>query len=225
MFKKCTLFLLVMFVFTVGLCWAKEGENISGKVSGGFRVLDVDPTKDNILTVYRGDYIKLRYPEKFASLTFSIPELKYQDTLFPEPAKSPFFKMKTVGTFSFSLGEGGGNITVIELVRPNYTEVTAGEAVELLNSLHPFILDVRTPMEYQKAHIEGSTLIPVQQLQSRIGELDSKKHEDIFIYCATGNRSTVASKILADSGFKRIYNLRYGIYDWARRGHPYKTGN
>jgi rhodanese-related sulfurtransferase len=46
----------------------------------------------------------------------------------------------------------------------------------------------------------------------------------ILIYCATGNRSTVASRILADLGFKRIYNLRYGVYDWARKGHPYATG-
>lgn len=223
--KEKTLLLVVMFVFSVGFCWAETGENISGEISSGFRILDVDPTKDNRLTVYRGDYIKFRYPEKFASLAMSMPELKYKDTLSPEPAKSPFFKMKKVGTYSFTLGEHGGNITVVELVRPNYIEVTADEAVELLNNLHPFILDVRTPMEYKEAHIEGSKLIPIQHLQSRMDELESKKHEDIFIYCATGNRSTVGSRILADSGFKRIYNLRYGIYDWARRGHPYKTGN
>jgi rhodanese-related sulfurtransferase len=225
MCKKISLFLLVMFVFSVGLCWAEERGIISGIISSGFRVLDVNPAKDSQLMVYRGDYIKFRYPKKFASLAFSIPELKYKDTLFPEPIKSPFFKMKAIGTYSFTLGETGGNITVIDLVRTNYTEVTADEAVDLLNNLRPFILDVRTPKEYGQAHIEGSKLIPIQQLQSRIDELESKKHEDIFIYCATGNRSTVASRILADSGFKRIYNLRYGIYDWARRGHPYKTGN
>jgi len=94
-----------------------------------------------------------------------------------------------------------------------------------LNNLHPFILDVRTPQEYRQIHIEGTYLIPIQQLQARIEELESKKHEDIFIYCATGNRSTVASRILADRGFKRIYNLRYGVYEWASQGHPYKTGN
>jgi len=224
MHTKNSLLLLILFVFSVGLCWAEEEKIVSGEISTGVRVLDVDPTKDNQLTVYRGDYIKFRYPKKYESLAFSIPELKYKDTLFPEPAESPFFKMKTIGTYSFTLGKTGGNITVIDLVRPNYTEVTADEAVDLLNNVAPFILDVRTPPEYQEAHIEGSTLLPIQQLQARISELESKKHEDIFIYCATGNRSTVASKILADSGFKRIYNLRYGIYDWARRGHPYKTG-
>ncbi|MCK5068955.1 MAG: rhodanese-like domain-containing protein [Desulfocapsa sp.] len=225
MYKKISLILFVILFSSVALCQAADSAAISGKIITGYRVLNVDPAvKDNHLTVYRGDYIKFSYPPKFASLSFSMEELKYKDTLFPEPVKSPFFKMKAVGTYDFTLGAAGGKITVVDLIRPNYTEVTAAEAVELLKNLTPFILDVRTPGEYKKIHIEGTHLIPIQQLQARIGELESKKHEDIFIYCATGNRSTVASRILADRGFKRIYNLRYGVYDWARKGHPYKTG-
>jgi rhodanese-related sulfurtransferase len=57
-------------------------------------------------------------------------------------------------------------------------------------------------------------LIPVQELQTRLKELSAYKHTDILIYCATGNRSTVASKILIDHGFKRIINMRYGIAQW-----------
>jgi len=200
-------------------------ENVSGDVENGFRILGVNPKQpDNNFTVYRGDYIKLRYPDSFQSQLFEIDDLKYSDTILPQPGNSPFFKMKQAGTYSFQLGEGGGAITVIELIRPNYTEVTASEAAELLKNLNPFILDVRTPPEYEQAHIEGTHLIPIQELQKRIGELESQKHEDIFVYCATGNRSTVAARILADAGFKRIYNLRYGVYDWARSGYPYKTG-
>ncbi len=226
MYTKKTLFIFVMLVVSVAFCQADDGKIISGKISAGYRVLNIDLlSKDNRFTVYRGDYIKFSYPEKFATLLFNMPELEYINTLFPKLEKTPFFKMKVTGTYSFTLGEAGGSISVIDLVRPNYTEVTADEAAELLNNLHPFILDVRTPREYQQVHIEGTYLIPIQQLQARIGELKSKKYDDIFIYCATGNRSTVASRILADSGFKRIYNLRYGIYDWARRGHPHKTGN
>lgn len=223
--KLFSLFLFVTLAVSATLCQADDEQLISGKISSGYRILEVDPTKDNLLTVYRGDYIKFRYPEEFSSLTFSLPELKYKNTLLPEPEKAPFFKMKAVGTYSFTLGAAGGSITVIDLVRPNYTEVTADQAAEILKNLHPFILDVRTQKEHEEIHIDGAYLIPIQQLQTKIGELESKKHEDLFVYCATGNRSTVASKILADRGFKRIYNLRYGVFDWARRGHPYKTGN
>ncbi|MFT5729435.1 MAG: rhodanese-related sulfurtransferase [Desulforhopalus sp.] len=227
--NSCMLCSRAIFIISIVLwlasvnCYAEE--NLSGDVKSGFRILDVDPKQpDNNYTVYRGDYIKLRYPDSFQSQLFVIDDLKYSDTISPQPGKSPFFKMKQAGTYAFQLGEGGGTISVIELIRPNYTEVTASEAAELLKNLNPFILDVRTPPEYEQAHIEGTHLIPIQELQKRIGELESQKHEDIFVYCATGNRSTVAARILADAGFKRIYNLRYGVYDWARSGYPYKTG-
>lgn len=225
MVKQFLLLVFVVLYASVISSQAEDSEVISGEIVTGFRVLTVDPaSKDNYFTVYRGDYIKFSYPEEFASLAFSMEALKLGDMLSPKPEDSPFFKMKAVGSYDYSLGEGGGSITVVDLVRPNYTEVTADEAADILKNIKPFILDVRTPEEYQQVHIEGTHLIPIQQLQARIGELEPRKHEDVFIYCATGNRSTVASRILADQGFKRIYNLRYGVYDWVRKGHPYKTG-
>jgi rhodanese-related sulfurtransferase len=46
------------------------------------------------------------------------------------------------------------------------------------------------------------------------------RNQDVLIYCATGNRSTVAAKILIDHGFKRIFNLRQGISGWEREQYP-----
>ncbi len=215
----CTLF---FGLFTVAIA---EDEHISGNVKGGFRILTADPKAvNNSFTVYRGDYIKFEYPESYGQLPFVMEELKYMGTVTADPLKAPFYKMKKAGTYSFSLGEGGGSIVVVELVRPNYIEVTADEAAALLSQRKPFILDVRTVKEYEQLHLKDTHLIPIQELQARIGELEGQKHEDIFVYCATGNRSTVASKILADAGFKRIYNLRHGVYDWARKGYSYEVG-
>jgi rhodanese-related sulfurtransferase len=42
----------------------------------------------------------------------------------------------------------------------------------------------------------------------------------ILICCATGNRSTVAAKILIDRGVQRVYNLRPGIAGWERENLP-----
>ncbi|MFT5697523.1 MAG: rhodanese-related sulfurtransferase [Desulforhopalus sp.] len=222
---KILALLIVLLVSPVVVSYAEEVTEISGSLRSGFRILEVRPEQtDNSFTVYRGDYIKFSYPEKYTSLAFSMLDLKYTGILLPDPDQAPFFKMKQAGDYPFQMGEGGGVISVIELVRPNYIEVTASEAAELIKNVDPFILDVRTKGEYQQVHIEGSHLIPIQEMQKRIGELESQKHQDVFVYCATGNRSTVASKILADAGFKRIYNLRYGVYDWARKGYPYATG-
>ena len=218
----CCLLLCTVFSLTAQ---ANQDDIISGEIVTGYRVLPVNPENSGItLTVYRGDYIKFSYPQTAGSLLFTMPQLQYKDHVTGNPETSPFFKMKTTGTYDFTLGQATGSVTVIELSRPNYIAVSAEEGEQILQNLQPFILDVRTPQEYRKIHIKGTTLIPIRQLQARIGELESKKHEDIFIYCATGNRSTVAARILANQGFKRIYNLRYGIFDWARKGYPYTKG-
>ena len=114
-----------------------------------------------------------------------------------------------------------GNVcSLTEYQQPNYTAVTAEEAAALIANIQPLVLDVRTPREYQEGHLENSFLIPVQELQTRWKEIADYKNQDILIYCATGNRSTVSSKILIDNGFKRTYNLRYGITGWASRNYP-----
>ena len=225
MLKKIILLSCLFLFLPVVTGYANQDDMISGEIITGYRILPVDTTNKEInFTVYRGDYVKFIFSNDIASLDFSIPELKYQDTVFANPDKSPFFKMKKTGNYSFTLGDISGKIKVIELIRPNYSAVTADEAAKILKNLKPYILDVRTQKEYEQIHIEGTHLIPVQQLQARMSELESKKHEDIFVYCATGNRSTVASRIMANSGFKRIYNLRYGIYDWAKKRYPYTSG-
>jgi rhodanese-related sulfurtransferase len=57
-------------------------------------------------------------------------------------------------------------------------------------------------------------------LTAKTKEISGHKDKDLLIYCATGNRSTVAAKILIDNGFKRIFNLRQGISGWKRDKHP-----
>jgi len=58
------------------------------------------------------------------------------------------------------------------------------------------LLDVRTPQENAAMAIEGSHLIPVQELGYRIDELPKKK--EIVVYCRVGNRSAFACAHLAE---------------------------
>lgn len=197
------------------------GETASGRIIGGYRVLSIPENRQNIrLTVYRGDYIQFAYDGAVARPVLSIPELSISATFSREALKAPYFKMQQTGTFAFSLGHAGGSITVVEYKQPNYEAVSAAQAAELIRNIHPVILDVRTPQEYKGGHLENAILIPVQELQSRVAELSKFKEENVLIYCATGNRSTVASKILIDNGFKRIFNLRHGIREWNGKNYP-----
>lgn len=74
------------------------------------------------------------------------------------------------------------------------------------------ILDVREDVEYVFGHIEGSVSIPLGELENRLDELD--KDQDIFVICRTGTRSDLAAKILADKGFKKVYNVLPGMSAW-----------
>ena len=77
------------------------------------------------------------------------------------------------------------------------------------------VLDVRSEQEYfgPSGHLEGSKLITLPELKSRLFELDSLKAKEIIIYCASGRRSLVGTKILRDAGFN-AYNMIGGINAW-----------
>jgi rhodanese-related sulfurtransferase len=62
--------------------------------------------------------------------------------------------------------------------------------------------------------------IYVQDFQRRLGELLPHKQDPVLVYCASGNRSTVAAKLLVDAGFVQVANLRRGISEWSREGLP-----
>lgn len=82
------------------------------------------------------------------------------------------------------------------------------------------LLDVRSPQEYEDLHIPGAMLIPVQELNQRIEEIESLKDHPVYVYCRSGNRSRTASQILLDNGFSQVYNLDRGISSWASQGYP-----
>jgi phage shock protein E len=76
-----------------------------------------------------------------------------------------------------------------------------------------FLLDVRTPQENASQAIEGSYLIPLQELGARMDELPKKK--EIVVYCRVGNRSAYACSTLSRMGYT-VKNLEGGIMAWNR---------
>ena len=196
---------------------------ISGEVRGGYRQIPINVSTDTLdLMVYRGDYIKFFLNDggdPQVDYTLDIPELQVSTVLKDNTDDQPYFKMKKSGTFQFRIGDQLGLIKVVELEQKNYAELSSEEAWKLMNESPPFVLDVRTQPEFYRGYLKGATLVPLQELQYRVNELEQYKNHPIMIYCATGNRSTTAAKILLDAGFKDIMNLRTGIVGWASKGY------
>ena len=80
------------------------------------------------------------------------------------------------------------------------------------------LLDVREQYEYDIAKIQGSQLIPLGELHSRMSELDSA--DEIVIHCKTGVRSAKAVRQLQKAGFAKLFNVEGGIGAWADRVDP-----
>ena len=74
------------------------------------------------------------------------------------------------------------------------------------------LLDVRQPNEYEAGHIPGARLIPLPDILSRLGEINSNK--TTVVYCAVGGRSRVAAQMIAAQGFSDVYNLSGGFKAW-----------
>lgn len=218
--KKLVYIVLNLLILTS--CFANETKNenvaeVSGELKNGLREIFIDFSKSKEYKVYRGDYVIFKFKTRDIK-QFTIPELNI-NTTFPRPnGETPYIKLKKSGKYNFKLGTYEGTLEVIDYAQGNYTEVTAEEAVNLIEKVNPFVLDVRTNDEYDSGHLENAGLIPVQVLSTNIVALETFKDEPILIYCQSGNRSTVASKILIDAGFKSIYNLRHGIGDWKAKG-------
>lgn len=67
------------------------------------------------------------------------------------------------------------------------------------------LLDVRTRGEFAGGHLAGAANIPLDELPSRVRELDVKR--PVVVYCASGMRSAAAARVLRDAGFREVLNL------------------
>lgn len=104
------------------------------------------------------------------------------------------------------------------LFGPSVPMLTVEELNEKLKfGKHPLILDVRQPDEFRTGHINGAKLIPLNELSRRKGELP--KGREIVCICASGNRSSTASKMLMKEGFT-VFNVRGGMLAWRRAKLP-----
>ncbi|MGE5351672.1 MAG: rhodanese-like domain-containing protein [Acidobacteriota bacterium] len=79
------------------------------------------------------------------------------------------------------------------------------------------VLDVRTPEELKGplGKIDGAVNIPVDQLESRIGEVEKYKDKDIAVICRSGHRSKRAQGILESHGIKAL-NVLGGMTEYRK---------
>jgi CoA-disulfide reductase len=96
---------------------------------------------------------------------------------------------------------------VAENVLKARMEVFVPEEAEEFDNEKAVLIDVRTEMEYENGHIEGSIHIPVDELRDRLQEIP--KDKKALVYCQVGLRGYIASRILEQKGFE-VKNMTGG---------------
>jgi rhodanese-related sulfurtransferase len=134
----------------------------------------------------------------------------------PQPTKTPSITVEPATTneeVKQTTSEDGGMTNDEMAEQPIMIDNTPQEFEENIQGEH-LLLDVRTQGEYDEGHIEGSTLIPVNELEGRLDEISEYKNLPVLVYCRSGNRSVTASNILLENGFTDVHNLLGGIRAW-----------
>ncbi len=97
---------------------------------------------------------------------------------------------------------------------PRFSSIDGEDLYRKLATGEPFVLiDVRTETEFEKAHIPGSVLIPLQQIETRWTEVPNGE-SPVAVICEYGLRSASACSFLAEHGVARLHNLSGGIEAW-----------
>ena len=112
-------------------------------------------------------------------------------------------------------------------------DITAKKAYFLQTSENVLIIDVRTKAEFKESRAKGSINIPLFKLikKERIFNknflkevftvLNNDVNKKVILICRSGSRTKVASNLLAEQGFRNVYNVKKGFtYDWKINSLP-----
>ncbi|MGI5174862.1 rhodanese-like domain-containing protein [Dactylosporangium sp. CA-152071] len=88
----------------------------------------------------------------------------------------------------------------------------------------PRLIDVRTPGEFETAHIPGSYNVPLDLLREHRDELLAHLDEQVVLVCRSGQRAGQAEQALAAAGLPNLRVLDGGMTAWQASGGPVRRG-
>ena len=82
------------------------------------------------------------------------------------------------------------------------------------------LVDIRESDEVAVACLSDALLLPMSQLESRVGELEAHREREIVVFCHLGGRSARVVAWLRERGFTQVQNMLGGIDQWAEEIDP-----
>jgi len=86
------------------------------------------------------------------------------------------------------------------------------------------LLDVRTPGEFETAHIHGAYNMPLDALAEHADQLRAAVHQPVVLVCQSGQRARRADQLLRTAGMRDLHVLEGGMNAWSSAGRPVIRG-
>ncbi len=133
--------------------------------------------------------------------------------------------------------------TIVRLARVGFDKIkgyldggydawkNAGEEIDLIIDIEadelmmdiPFdnnlvIIDVRKPVEFAEGHLKDAMNIPLNDLADPGSMANFNEEQNLYVHCAGGYRSVIASSLLKRQGIHNLRNIAGGWAKIKRRG-------
>ena len=183
-------------------------------------VLDIR-TSDEFGKGHIPNAVNIGLSGKFASwagtlLAFGTPLVIAASSV--EEVDEAFMRLARIGIESVSgyilMSDFDGEISATE-------QIPVETANDLIQNGGKQFVDVRLPGEYAAAHAPNTLNIPLNTLEKNIDKLDPAL--PTFVICQTGYRSSLATSILENAGFKNVFNVAGGTLAWINAGMETQT--
>lgn len=103
--------------------------------------------------------------------------------------------------------------------------LSAVELAELLRAEPTTrVLDVRTPGEFETAHIPGAYNVPLDTLHEHSAEIRANVTHPLVLVCQSGQRARQAEELLRRAGMPKLHLLDGGMNAWLAAGQPVTRG-
>ena len=110
---------------------------------------------------------------------------------------------------------------IADASQASWYQLTPEAALDQIDALAPFILDVRAADELTNdGYIEGAVNIPLAELDARKSELPQDPNASIVVYCSVGIRGNFGLTYLRLLGYNNAQNIRGGYNAWVDAGFP-----
>ena len=82
------------------------------------------------------------------------------------------------------------------------------------------LFDIREPQEHAGGVARGAHLLPMSQLNARLGEIPRDPAQPVLLICQTQNRSSKVAAALRERGYTNVRYVHGGMGGWAGKGWP-----